>query len=238
MIRYLSASIVSVLVFFLVQQIYAQGSISNSNYHLQQENVNIISGGTKTNDQTVQPENQNLPPHASNDSQPYTDQKSELPFIFSISDDTIDFGSLVPGEPISRTATLGISTGSSNGYQIMTYEDHPLRNSSGGIIPDTTCDNGTCSESLAAPWSSLLTYGFGYRCDDSIGANCLLDFLNQSYYKHFPNQELGQTPQSVMYGDKAKEEASAELTYKINISSNQANGIYQNTTTYLAVPNY
>lgn len=162
---------------------------------------------------------------------------SIIPFTFTISSTTINFGTLNPGEPITRTNNLIISNGSAFGYQVTAQENHELRVlSTGQTIPDTTCDAGTCTETTSALWNSPLTYGFGYRCDDISGTDCSTDFNTANFYKQFANTEQTETPQVIMSGAEVGRDLEIEVTYKVNISASQAAGGYQNSIMYIATP--
>src|SRR3989304_4550531 len=124
---------------------------------------------------------------------------SIMPFTFSISTTNINFGTLVPGEPVTRDNTLTVSNGSATGYQVTLEQDHPLRiSSTNADIPDTTCDAGNCSYTTAAAWTSPLTYGFGYRCDNVSGSDCSPSFATANSYKQFASKEAGESAQVVM----------------------------------------
>jgi hypothetical protein len=162
---------------------------------------------------------------------------SMLPFTFSISSVEINFGTIVPGEPVARENILTVSSGASAGYQVILQEDHPLRDlSTGSEIPDTTCDAGNCSHTTAALWTSPLTYGFGYRCDNVLGADCSSGFNTANFYKQFPNAQAGEPAQVVMSGANAGSKKQAKITYKVNIPASQAEGVYQNKIKYIATP--
>ncbi len=162
---------------------------------------------------------------------------SIIPFEFQISSRFVDFGPLVPGTPVTRTNRLILSNGSAFGYEVVAFENHALRVvSTGNDIPDTTCDAGTCSETTAAEWSQNTTYGFGYRCDNITGTECDSGFSTPDYYKQFTNLEQNEVPQSVMGGSNVGEDFETEITYKVNVSSTQAAGLYQNQITYIATP--
>jgi hypothetical protein len=163
--------------------------------------------------------------------------KGKNSFGFSISSSVINFGDLKPGEPITRTNRLTVSTGSSPGYQVIASEDHePRVSASGPSIPDTTCDNGSCSETTPALWSSLLTYGFGYRCENLTGKDCNSDFLSQDMFKQFANTSKNEQPQQVMSGSSTNNRTESEITYKVNVSQSQPSGLYQNNILYIAIP--
>ena len=162
---------------------------------------------------------------------------SIIPFTFSISTTDINFGTLVPGEPVTRDNTLTVSNGSATGYQVTLEENHPLRMSSTNVdIPDTTCDAGNCSYTTAAAWTSPLTYGFGYRCDNVSGSDCSSAFATTNFYKQFASEEAVEPAQVVMSSTNVGRNRQGKITYKINISASQPAGIYQNIIKYIATP--
>lgn len=174
---------------------------------------------------------------------------SIIPFSFSISSLAIDFGTLSPTNPVTRTNTLTIGNQSAYGYVVTASENHQLLvPASGALIPDTTCDAGGCSETTSAAWSSTLTYGFGYRCDSvsviyngAISNGCVagdLNFYNNpTFYKQFSDNSKSETAQGVMSGTSGRNQ-QATITYKTNISSSQVAGTYTNAITYIATPTY
>jgi len=163
--------------------------------------------------------------------------KSIIPFSFSISSIFIDFGPITPGTPITRTNNLTISNGSAYGYTVLASENHPLLiNSTGISIPDTTCDTGTCTESVAAAWSSLTTFGFGYRCDNITGTDCQSGFSTATNYRQFSASNSGELAYPVMRGVNVGRNIQSQITYKVNVSSTQATGEYQNVISFIAVP--
>lgn len=162
---------------------------------------------------------------------------SIIKFQFSISSTLVDFGTLTPTNPVTRTQTLTISNGSANGYTVTASENHPLIvDSTGAVIPDTTCDGGTCTETTSAAWSNTLTYGFGYRCDDISGTDCASGFTTGTYYKQFADDSASETEQSVMTGANVGRNKRVQITYKANISGTQPGGLYRNVITYIATP--
>ena len=159
-------------------------------------------------------------------------------FKFSISETSIDFGSLSPTNPVTRTNTLTVSNGS-GGYTVTANEDHELKETtSAQLIPDTTCDNGSCSETTSAPWTNTLTYGFGYRCDNVNGTDCNSGFSDATSYKQFANKEKSETDANVMTNSNVSRSKSSKNTYKVNIAGTQAAGAYTNKITYIATPTF
>ncbi|MCD6225690.1 hypothetical protein J7J95_01245 [bacterium] len=160
---------------------------------------------------------------------------SVIPFSFTISDLSIDFGSLVAQTPKTATNTLTVSAGGAGGYQVLAYENHPLRSEQNEDIPDTTCDSGTCSETTADVWTQNTTYGFGFNMS---GDDVPSDFVDSTYFRQFANKENNESPQVVMSSNSVTSSATATVTYKVNISSSQAAGNYENAITFVAIPIY
>ncbi len=172
---------------------------------------------------------------------PNKNTASAAPFSVSLSSDIIDFGILTPTNPIIRTVNLSIQSSLPLGYSVLAFENHPLKNDSdvsGDFIPDTTCDNGTCNQERANEWINPLTFGFGYRCDNVIGSGCDNSFSNANFYKPLANAFILHYPQSVMKSQESKESV-IRLSYKVNISKTQKTKEgYNNTITYISVPNF
>jgi hypothetical protein len=163
---------------------------------------------------------------------------SIIPFRFSITNNFIDFGIISPTSPVLRTSLLTISNGSAFGYQVTASDNHNLRvNSSGAEIPPTACgDSGpSCTPTTAGPWTSTLTYGFGYRCDNNAGTDCDAQFLNPTYYKPF---NASPSAVAVMGGATVGRNKVTQITYKLNISGAQPAGLYTNIINYIATPTF
>lgn len=166
-------------------------------------------------------------------------QSSSPPaFSFSIAQTAIDFGLLSATNPVIRTSTLTISNPGAPGYQVVAYENNSLKNESNISIPDTTCDNGSCTETTAAPWKATLTYGFGYRCDNIADATCSSAFTDIDDYRQFADKSSNESPQTILIGKGGKTNRKAKISYKLNISGTQPPGVYTNSITYIAVPTF
>lgn len=243
-------------IYYLIFDIPKVGAqtMSNDNYILQLEEADTSTDKPQAKDNTLGVSDQQIPkkPEPLYKIQTgFLHNKSKSPFTFSISSTVINFGTLFPTNPIKRSNKLTISNRSANGYSIIGFEDKelssavasdatsiPLSGASSDFIPDTTCDNGQCSESFSGPWTNPLTYGFGYRCDNVKGTDCASGLLDPNFYKQFANTSLSETPQKVAMATSAEKEKTIRITYKVNISSTQAKGSYSNTITYIAIPNF
>lgn len=163
---------------------------------------------------------------------------SIIRFKFNVSSQNITFGIVDPTSPITRTNILTISNGSASGYNVYGAEDHQLLSFPTGIsIPNTTCDSGTCTTTTASAWTSTLTYGFGYRCDNLSGSDCASGF-SANNYKQFADLSAKQSAAAVMSGTNVGRNIQAQITYKVNISASQASGQYINQINYVAVPTF
>jgi hypothetical protein len=141
------------------------------------------------------------------------------PFSFSISSLQIKFGSLVIGVASTATNILTVTSPAGHGYQVNASYNHPLSLlNSGTTIPDVA--DGV--------WTT--NYGFGFNAS---GVGTSAYFPSSSYYRHF-----SVIPQTIMSENTRQENRQATITYKINISSLQPAGDYENAIIYTAVPIY
>ncbi|MFI5265619.1 MAG: hypothetical protein ACHQT7_02645, partial [Candidatus Levyibacteriota bacterium] len=164
----------------------------------------------------------------------YDGDTKNLPLVLSTSSDLLNFGTIQPGEPIIRTLSLTVLPGSTQGYQVLSYQNHALEGDGGTQIPNTTCDNGACTPILPDIWAIPLTYGFGYRCDNLEGNGCDRN-LKKDYYKSFANEKANEFPAGILEVDGSTK-SQAIISYKVNVSGNQANKAYQTTIYHIATP--
>lgn len=227
---------------FLTRDINAQTSMSNENFIIRFPNLNSFAGKPSNAQYSLGITGGQIAPGLYSGTNykvraGFQYINSIIPFSFSITTLFIDFGPITPGAPVTRTNTLTISNGSAYGYSVLARANHTLRvNATGQNIPDTTCDSGTCNEVTSAAWTSLTTFGFGYRCDNITGTNCASGFSDSSFYKQFSSSESAELAQPVMTGANVGRNMVSEITYKINISSVQAAGQYENAITFIAIP--
>jgi hypothetical protein len=218
-------------------------TMSNSSYMIQMGNLNSISGEPTGSGYRLS--------YTSGQTGPglYTGTNykvragfqyimSIIPFRFAITNTFIDFGIVSPTSPVLRTSTLTVSNGSAFGYQVTASQNHNLRiNGSGFEIPPAACgDSGpTCTTTTAGPWTSSLTYGFGYRCDNQTGTDCDSQFSDPTYYKPFVASPSAVT---VMSSTNVSKSRVSQITYKLNISGSQVAGLYTNVINYIATPTF
>ena len=233
-----------ILLLLLINSKVNALNMANSNFILQMGNINSFSGEKSNSSYVLNDTGGQLAPGLFSGTNykvrsGFQYVSSIISFKFSISSNRIDFGTLQATDPITRTQTLTVSNGSAYGYKVDVAENHSLSvPSSGAIIPDTTCDSGTCTITTASTWTNILTYGFGYRCDNLSGSDCVSDFSTAGYYKPFPNLSNNQTPQTVMTSTNVGNNRQSQITYKVNISAGQAPGDYTNQVRFVATPTY
>ncbi len=157
-------------------------------------------------------------------------------FSFSLSKTAINLGTLTYGSLNTDSHTLTINTRGA-GYTIYAYEKHPLKLESGSTtIPDTTCDDGSCSETQASSWVNNNIGGFGFNVN---GPDAASDFVDSNYYRQFADQAKNEPMQAIMSSANLAVDDQATVTYKAGLTSgSQAAGNYSTYVSYVAVPSY
>lgn len=205
--------LISYLLFLISVASASAATLSNDTYIIQTNDINLQQKTSSVI--TPQPESKPSP----------TPEPLPKPFSFSLSSTLIDFGEITPTDPTTRTTTVRINSGDTSGFSLFALTDHELQSENKKIIPDTTCDNGSCSIKYGSNWDSILTYGFGYRYDSTT------DFMQ------LPNQAKGHLLSPILF-DKSSKEIQTTITYKTNISTSQDIGLYTNTLQLIAVPDF
>jgi hypothetical protein len=159
-------------------------------------------------------------------------------FLLSLSPLIIDYGEITPTNPILRTSAIEVINTAVTTYTVFSRENHPLRTVNRAEIPDTTCDNGTCSELNASPWTNTLSFGFGYRCDNLNGNDCDGKFEPENIFKQFADSSRNKTWTGIMHGTSSSMPKQTQITYKVNTAASQANGVYTNSISYILIPGY
>ncbi|MBI3619882.1 hypothetical protein HY214_01940 [Candidatus Roizmanbacteria bacterium] len=162
---------------------------------------------------------------------------SLIPFSFSISNTSLNLGSLVSGTNGSSVpTTLTVSFGAAGQYQVTVIEEGQLQTLNGvSAIPDTVCDNGNCTVSSAQPWVQSSTYGFGYTMT---GQDISADFTDGTYYRPFPNRATSGSPAVIMSNSNVGRNRQATFRTKANVGPTQPAGTYQTVLNFVATPSY
>lgn len=227
---------------FLTSNIYAE-ELSSEKFVIKMGTINIGSG-TKNSPtiKLVDTLGQNLPGEFETTGfrlkSGFAYLPSKEPFSFTISADSINFGTLLPNTFYRKKIDLTVNGIGVAGYRVSLIESQSLSLPSGeSFIPDTTCDpSQTCTTTTAAPWAATTAYGFGYTLsgDDIDKAQ----FPDQSYYRPLPNNTKQESPITIMSRLGRGKIATASATFAVNISATQPNGVYENSIQFIALPSY
>jgi hypothetical protein len=162
-----------------------------------------------------------------------------IPFSFTISPLEINFGTLTPTNFVSRTQTVSVTNGSAYGYIVTAAENHQLLvPASGALIPNTSCDGGSCTTSLATAWTNSFAFGLGVRCEYTVGSTCASDFNGTDFFRPIADKSSGQTPQAVISATNVTHGSTETLTYKVNVAASQSPGDYSNVVELIATPTF
>ena len=238
----MKTSLLTLLILLLLSttSILAIPQMESDSYKLKFTNLNMTSGSKESsNFKILDTLGQTGPGQYSSTGYyvkagfPYI--KTIIDFSFTISDLSIDFGSLTPSTFATQTNSLTVSAGGAGGYSVTAIEDHPLKlQATATTIPDTTCDS-SCDETTAAVWSDTANFGFGFNLT---GDDIASDFTDSTYFRQFADLASAESPQTIMTSSDVGTSRTATVTYKLNISASQAAGDYSNQITYAAIPTY
>ena len=154
-------------------------------------------------------------------------------FSFTISDLTINLGTLTPNTLLTDSNNLTVSA-PGQGYSVAGFETTRLKNGT-NYIPDTGCNSGSCTQSTAGVWTSTTALGFGYN---ATGDDIDSDFTDSTYFRPFPDLSLGDSPEIILTSSSAGQDRTATITYQANVGPSQAAGDYTTSIIYIATPTY
>ncbi len=148
---------------------------------------------------------------------------------------TVPFGTLSTNTFKKGCHNLTISTNAGDGYSITSQETDQLTNSGGDIIPDTTCDTGSCSESTGGAWATASNNGFGHTC---FGSDCVAAYSSGVNYRQFASIADSETAQVMQSNTGPVNNSTSTVVYQISVSATQAAGDYSNTVVYIATAQF
>lgn len=253
MLNFKSIKIISlILLLFLIlsskKALAAAPNLNSDNYRINWPNLNMAGGGSTSPDYQMTITGGQTSPGLFSSSgykirSGFQYIYSIIPFSFSISALSLDFGDLTTNVLTNKKElTLKVNSGSAGGYQITVQENKALTSTAGTTIIDTSCDNtDACDQTDSGAWALTSTYGFGYTMT---GKDVPTEF-NSSKYKRFANASnvpaenpvkiMGLTPVEDVVAEKNK---VATMSARINISGLQAAGVYHNILTFTAIPTF
>ncbi len=163
----------------------------------------------------------------------------------AIDKNNIELTNLSPGIPVQATTSITATSNVPTGYAIYIQENGPLthqdvnwdgRQTNRNTIPDTQCDGGSCSETVAGAWANNDQAGFGYTV---IGEDSLSDFESGTKFKVFPSAQEKESA-IIIANDQSTNaylvNRFTQVIYKVIIPPETEAGIYTNTISYTFVP--
>ena len=153
---------------------------------------------------------------------------------------SVNFGTLTADTFTHGCQYLSIGTNAANGYGITSQESNYLTSAAPNTITDTLCDGGSCSEITAQPWATAsANWGFGHTCSTIDGTACNAAYSTGNSYRQFARTTT-ETAQNIMANGSTPTLVTEKglVEYKISVSNLQPAGVYTNTVTYIATPNF
>jgi hypothetical protein len=145
---------------------------------------------------------------------------------------SVPFGIISPNTFYQGCQDLIVSTNAGNGYSVTVQESSAMRTVDGRFsIPDTTCDGGTCTESVAAAWTNATKNGFGHTCANQSMHDCNAAYSSGTNFRQVANISAGETAQSVMSSSTAAT-ATGRVKYRLSTGAAQPAGTYTTIITY------
>lgn len=170
--------------------------------------------------------------------------------------DEVDFGAVAANAFKAACHELSVTTNAANGYVVTTQETTSLKYSS-TLLDDTTCDGGTCSESVQDDWATnSANWGLGHSCTNVTGegTDCNVVYTTPAgacaaapCYRQFAcvgadaDCDPGggsETAASFMSNNGPVDTNKCQIHYKISRGGTQTAGSYQNAIVYIATPTY
>jgi len=152
---------------------------------------------------------------------------------------TVKFGSISIASFNDLAQRLSCVTNASGGYVVTGFESRVLTNiSTGTTIVNTTCDSGPCTTALATDWSTTTNYGFGYSIDNINATTTAFDYDDGTYFaKPFG---IGYANTVTLFNNSSTPSTTERIyvCYRLNVSTIQEAGEYENGITYTATATF
>jgi hypothetical protein len=151
---------------------------------------------------------------------------------------SVPFGTISANSFYQGCQDLVVSTNAGNGYSVTVQESSAMRTVDGRLsIPDTTCDGGTCTESVAAAWTNATKNGLGHTCFNQLNHDCNAAYSSGTNFRQAANLSAGETAQSVMSSSTAAT-ATGRVKYRLSAGSAQPAGTYTTIISYTIYATY
>lgn len=131
---------------------------------------------------------------------------------------------------------LTVNTNAGDGYTMTSQENDQMTNAGGQTIPDTTCDNGSCTETTGDAWvTASANHGLGHTC---FGLNCVGAYSAGTNYRQFASIADTETAQTMMSSSSPVTNATSTVVYQLSVSGSQPSGNYTNTVVYITTAQF
>ena len=149
----------------------------------------------------------------------------------------VPFGTINANTFYQGCHDLVVSTNAGGGYSLAGLENHELMTAGGTILPDTTCNTGTCTATTGAAWTTATNNGLGHTCRNEIGNDCVSAYGNGTAFRQFADASSGEVPVSIM-ASTTPAIATSRVKYRVSRSTGQGAGEYSNTISYSIMATY
>lgn len=152
----------------------------------------------------------------------------------------VSFGSVSIAAFNSIAQMLSIVTNAPSGYAITTFANNQLTVIGGSTtIPPTTCDSGPCTTTSEQVWSNATNYGFGYSLEN-LGSAVGATFVGTSVSQKARPFPVGASSAVTIIKNTSTptQTESYYVCYRLNPSTTQQAGTYENKITYTATATF
>lgn len=152
----------------------------------------------------------------------------------------VKFGSLSIASFNDLAQRLSCVTNASGGYVVTGYESKPLTNiGTGTTIIDTSCDSGPCTINLAVGWTTPTNYGFGYSIENINAGTTAFSYGGGTNFNAKPFG-IGYANTALLFSNSSTPITTERIyvCYRLNVSTLQEAGEYENGITYTATATF
>jgi len=152
----------------------------------------------------------------------------------------VKFGSVSIASFNNLAQRLSCITNASGGYVVTGFESKPLTNiSTGTTIVNTSCDSGPCTINLAVGWTTPTNYGFGYSIQNINASTPAFTYGGGTNFIAKPFG-VGYANTATLFSNSSTPTTTERIyvCYRLNVSTLQQAGEYENGITYTATATF
>ncbi|MBI5153143.1 MAG: hypothetical protein HZA36_01655 [Parcubacteria group bacterium] len=142
---------------------------------------------------------------------------------------TVPFGSVVSSSPVEAAQRLTVTTNATIGYVVRMYQTQLLLSDTSRTVPTV---GGTNASPLAWSIPTGQSGAYGYHTTDAtLGSGTATRFAANDTYA-----QLDSTAREIAYSSIPVNNESTDIVFKIELTSTQFAGTYNNTLAYIITP--